>query len=127
MVSIAAKGATGAALLAIALTSGAAAAQEVNLYSSRHYDTDVAMYDAFAEQTGIEVNLIEASEDELIERIKAEGANSPADVLITVDAGRLWRAEDAGLFQPVASAVLEGLPLLVVEFGVSAGSPEHGE
>jgi iron(III) transport system substrate-binding protein len=107
MVSIAAKGATGAALLALALTSGAVAAQELNLYSSRHYDTDVALYDAFAEQTGIEVNLIEASEDELIERIKAEGANSPADVLITVDAGRLWRAEDAGLFQPVASAVLD--------------------
>ena len=107
MVSIAAKGATGAALLALALASGAAAAQEVNLYSSRHYDTDVALYDGFAEQTGIEVNLIEASEDELIERIKAEGANSPADVLITVDAGRLWRAEDAGLFQPVSSAVLQ--------------------
>jgi iron(III) transport system substrate-binding protein len=107
MASIAAKGTAGVALLAGALTSGAAAAQEVNLYSSRHYDTDVAMYDAFTEQTGIEVNLIEASEDELIERIKAEGANSPADVLITVDAGRLWRAEDAGLFQPVSSAVLE--------------------
>jgi iron(III) transport system substrate-binding protein len=107
MVDSAARGGTAAALLAIALTAGAAAAQEVNLYSSRHYDTDVAMYEAFTEQTGIEVNLIEASEDELIERIKAEGANSPADVLITVDAGRLWRAEDAGLFQPVASAVLE--------------------
>jgi iron(III) transport system substrate-binding protein len=107
MVRNVAKGATCAALLAIALTSGAAAAQEVNLYSSRHYDTDVALYDAFAEQTGIEVYLIEASEDELIERIKAEGANSPADVLITVDAGRLWRAEEAGLFQPVSSAVLE--------------------
>jgi iron(III) transport system substrate-binding protein len=107
MVRNVAKGATCAALLAIALTSGAAAAQEVNLYSSRHYDTDVALYDAFAEQTGIEVNLIEASEDELIERIKAEGVNSPADVLITVDAGRLWRAEEAGLFQPVSSAVLE--------------------
>jgi iron(III) transport system substrate-binding protein len=109
MVSIAAKGATGAALLALALalTSCAVAAQELNLFSSRHYDSDVALYDAFAEQTGIEVNLIEASEDELIERIKAEGANSPADVLITVDAGRLWRAEDAGLFQPVASAVLD--------------------
>ena len=59
MVSIAANGTTGAALLAIALASGAAAAQEVNLYSSRHYDTDVALYDAFTEQTGIEVNLIE--------------------------------------------------------------------
>ena len=71
MVNIAARSSTGAALLALALTSGAATAQEVNLYSSRHYDTDVALYEAFTEQTGIEVNLIEASEDELIERIKA--------------------------------------------------------
>jgi iron(III) transport system substrate-binding protein len=107
MVDRAARGGTAAALLAIALTAGAAAAQEVNLYSSRHYDTDVALYEGFTEETGIAVNLIEASEDELIERIKAEGANSPADVLITVDAGRLWRAEDAGLFQPVSSPVLE--------------------
>ena len=107
MASIVAKSTGAAAALAIALASGAVAAQEVNLYSSRHYDTDIAMYDAFTEQTGIAVNLIEASEDELIERIKAEGANSPADVLITVDAGRLWRADQAGVLQPVSSAVLE--------------------
>jgi iron(III) transport system substrate-binding protein len=78
----------------------------VNLYSSRHYDTDDALYDSFTEQTGIEVNLIEAEADELIERIKSEGANSPADVLITVDAGRLWRAEEEGLLQPVESETL---------------------
>jgi iron(III) transport system substrate-binding protein len=107
MHSFAANGLTGAVGLAIALAASVAAAQEVNLYSSRHYDTDVALYDAFAEQTGIAVNLIEGDADQLIERIKAEGRNSPADVLIAVDAGRLWRAEEAGLLQPVSSPVLE--------------------
>ena len=106
MVSVAAKGMTGVAMIAIALTSAQVAAQEVNLYSSRHYDTDVALYEAFTEQTGIEVNLIEGDADQLIERIKAEGRNSPADVLISVDAGRLWRADEAGLLQPVSSQVL---------------------
>jgi iron(III) transport system substrate-binding protein len=98
---------SGAAILVLGLGGQAAQAQEVNLYSSRHYDTDIALYEGFTEATGIEVNLIEASEDELIERIKAEGANSPADVLITVDAGRLWRADEAGILQPVSSAILE--------------------
>jgi iron(III) transport system substrate-binding protein len=87
--------------------SVAQANKVVNLYSARHYDTDNAIYTGFTKQTGIKVNLIEADADKLIERIKSEGANSPADVLITVDAGRLWRAQDAGLFQPVDSAVLK--------------------
>jgi iron(III) transport system substrate-binding protein len=107
MDSFAANGLTGAVGLALALTASGVAAQEVNLYSSRHYDTDVALYDAFTEQTGIAVNLIEGDADQLIERIKAEGRNSPADVLITVDAGRLWRADEAGLLQSVSSRVLE--------------------
>lgn len=80
---------------------------ELNLYSARHYDTDQALYDEFTEQTGIEVNLIEGDADELIERIKSEGDNSPADVLCTVDAGRLWRADQEGLFAPTSSEVLE--------------------
>lgn len=80
---------------------------EVNVYSSRHYDTDEALYDSFTQQTGIEVNIIEGSADELIERLKSEGANSPADVLITVDVGRLWRAQQEGLLQPIESEVLE--------------------
>ena len=79
----------------------------VNLYSSRHYQTDEALYSDFTKQTGIKVNRIEAGEDALIERIRNEGARSPADVLITVDAGRLWRAEQMGLFQPVKSKLLE--------------------
>ena len=80
---------------------------QVNIYSSRHYNTDEQLYNQFTEQTGISVNLIEGNADELIERIKSEGANSPADILITVDAGRLWRAAQAGIFAPVESEVLE--------------------
>lgn len=79
----------------------------LNLYSSRHYQTDEALYANFTKTTGIKVNRIEAGEDPLIERIRNEGASSPADVLITVDAGRLWRAEQLGLFQPVQSKILE--------------------
>ncbi|MCD8564101.1 MAG: Fe(3+) ABC transporter substrate-binding protein [Burkholderiaceae bacterium] len=92
--------------IAVLGTSQAYAAGELNLYSSRHYDTDERLYANFEEQTGIKINRIEDDADKLIERIKAEGANSPADVLLTVDAGRLWRAEQEGLFQPVVSEVL---------------------
>jgi iron(III) transport system substrate-binding protein len=95
--------------LALALLAGPAVAQEqvLNLYSSRHYQTDEALYANFTKTTGIKINRIEGGEDPLIERIRNEGARSPADVLITVDAGRLWRAEQLGLFQPVKSALLE--------------------
>ncbi|MGB6228763.1 MAG: Fe(3+) ABC transporter substrate-binding protein [Litorimonas sp.] len=79
----------------------------VNLYSSRHYDTDLALYEEFTDQTGIEVNRIEANANALIERIASEGEFSPADLLITVDAGVLWRADEQGLLAPVDSDVLE--------------------
>jgi iron(III) transport system substrate-binding protein len=79
---------------------------EVNVYSARHYDTDDQLYADFTAQTGVKVNLIEGTDDQLIARVQAEGANSPADILLTVDAGRLWRAEQAGLFQPAASETL---------------------
>ncbi|NEO28055.1 MAG: Fe(3+) ABC transporter substrate-binding protein [Kamptonema sp. SIO4C4] len=82
-------------------------AGEVNLYTSRHYDADEELYQNFTEKTGIELNLIEGGAEELIERIKSEGENSPADVLITVDVGNLWRAQQAGILQPVESEVLE--------------------
>lgn len=97
------------ALTAVAVlgTAQAHAAGELNLYSSRHYDTDERLYTNFEQQTGIKINRIEDKADKLIERIKAEGSNSPADILMTVDAGRLWRADQAGLFQPVQSDVLE--------------------
>ena len=92
------------------LFSATALAQDnkvLNLYSSRHYQTDEALYANFTKQTGIKVNRIEAGEDPLIERIRNEGERSPADVLVTVDAGRLWRAEQLGFFQPVKSALLD--------------------
>jgi iron(III) transport system substrate-binding protein len=102
------------ATLVAAFSIGHAAAQDqvLNLYTARHYQTDEALYDNFTKQTGIKVNRIEAGEDAIIERMKQEGARSPADVLMTVDAGRLWRAEQAGLLQPVKSKVLESrIPL----------------
>lgn len=80
--------------------------EEVNIYSSRHYDTDLELYDKFTNETGIAINLIEGSSDELIERIRNEGVNSPADIVITVDAGRLWRAQEADVLQPHGSDVL---------------------
>ncbi len=96
------------ALASLVLAGGAAAQDKVvNIYSSRHYQTDEALYSGFTKKTGIKVNRIEAGEDALVERIRNEGARSPADVLITVDAGRLWRAQEMGLFQPVKSALLE--------------------
>jgi iron(III) transport system substrate-binding protein len=99
----------GIALALAGLLAGSVSAQEkvLNLYSSRHYQTDEALYSNFTKATGIKINRIEGGEDPLIERIRNEGARSPADVLITVDAGRLWRAEQMGLFQPVKSATLE--------------------
>lgn len=87
--------------------TGCSGGEELNIYTSRHYDTDLKLYDRFTEQTGIEVNVIEGSADELIERIKSEGENSPADILVTVDAGRLWRAQEAGILQSVESETLE--------------------
>ena len=92
------------------LFSAATFAQDnkvLNLYSSRHYQTDEALYSNFTKQTGIKVNRIEAGEDALLERIRNEGERSPADVLVTVDAGRLWRAQQLGFFQPVKSALLD--------------------
>ncbi len=87
-----------AATSLIAISSVAMAA-EVNVYSSRHYDSDDALYEAFTKDTGITVNRIEGDADELIARLEAEGDNSPADVFITVDAGRMARAEEAGILQ----------------------------
>lgn len=80
--------------------------EEVNVYTARHYDADQELYDGFTRRTGATVAAVEADADQLVERIKAEGRNSPADVLVTVDAGRLWRATADGLFRPVASPVL---------------------
>jgi len=79
----------------------------LNLYSARHYQTDEALYANFTQQTGIKINRIEGKEDELLERIKNEGGNSPADVFLTVDAARLAKAHELGLFAPVTSKILD--------------------
>jgi len=81
----------------------------LNVYSARHYDADDAFYAAFEEAAGVRVRRIEAGGDLLIEKIKAEGGRSPADVIITVDVGRLVRATDEGLFQPTRSETLEAV------------------
>jgi iron(III) transport system substrate-binding protein len=79
----------------------------LNLYSARHYQTDEALYAEFTRQTGIRINRIELGDEPLLQRLKSEGANSPADVVLLVDAARLWRAQIDGLFQPIQSKVLE--------------------
>lgn len=90
----------------ISLSEASKETAQVNVYSHRPYDTDKALYDRFKEQTGITVNVIQSRADELIERLAREGAESPADVLITVDVGRLVRAKNLGLLQPASSIEL---------------------
>lgn len=96
-----------AAALTALIASSAVAEGELNLYSSRHYDTDERLYSDFEDATGIKINRIEGKADELIARMQAEGANSPADVMLTVDTSRLARAKEAGILQSIDSAVLE--------------------
>lgn len=96
-----------AGALAATIATSAGAEGEVNLYSSRHYDTDERLYSDFEEATGIRINRIEGKADELIARMQAEGENSPADILLTVDTSRLARAKDAGVLQSIDSDVLE--------------------
>ena len=98
-------------LIATTLTSLAFSVQAeekaLNLYSARHYQTDEALYANFTKQTGIRINRIEGKEDELLERIRNEGGNSPADIFLTVDAARLAKAHELGLFAPVTSKILD--------------------
>lgn len=86
--------------------SGAHAAGEVNLYSSRQENLIKPLLDRFTKDTGITVNLVSGKDDAIIERLRAEGANSPADILLTADVGRLYRAQALGLLQPVQSQPL---------------------
>ncbi len=96
-----------AAVVATGCALPAYANGELNLYSSRHYDTDERLYSDFTEMTGIQINRIEGKADELLTRMQAEGANSPADILMTVDTSRLQRAKEMGLLQSVDSDLLE--------------------
>jgi iron(III) transport system substrate-binding protein len=88
---------------------GSASAQEqvVNLYSARHYQTDEAMYSNFTKATGIKVNRVDADDAGILARLKAEGAASPADVILLVDAARLGKGDAEGLFKPIKSPLLE--------------------
>ncbi|WP_341892221.1 extracellular solute-binding protein [Variovorax sp. YR752] len=97
------------ATVAALATALPAVAQEkvLNLYSARHYQTDEALYANFTKATGITINRVDADDAGILARLKSEGTASPADVILLVDAARLWRAETDGLFQPVKSAVLE--------------------
>lgn len=79
----------------------------VNVYTHRHYKADDQLFEKFTKETGIKVNIVNASADELIQRLETEGENSDADILITVDAGRLYRAQTKGLLQPISSSIVE--------------------
>ena len=99
----------GLCALAIGLGGSAAGAADgvLNLYSARHYATDEALYADFSKATGIRINRVDADDAGILARLKAEGSASPADVILLVDAARLWRAEVDGLFLPVKSKKLE--------------------
>jgi iron(III) transport system substrate-binding protein len=90
-----------------ASTTSAQTEQTLNLYSARHYSTDEALYSNFTKTTGIKINRIDADDAGVLSRLKAEGSSSPADVILLVDAARLWRAEVDGLFLPIKSAALD--------------------
>ena len=80
---------------------------EVNVYSKRHYQVDIKQYENFEKLTGIKVNVIKAGDDELLERLKNEGQNSPADLFVTVDAGKLQKGVDMGLFQKIQNEIID--------------------
>ncbi len=97
-----------ATALGLTLTSAAVAQQPaLNLYSARHYQTDEALYENFTKATGIKINRVDADDAGILARLSTEGSASPADVILLVDAARLWRAEVDGLFQPIKSKTLE--------------------
>ena len=97
------------ATLGLLALMGSAQAQEqvLNIYSARHYPTDEALYSNFTKATGVKINRVDADDAGILARLKAEGTASPADVILLVDASRLWRGEVEGLFQPIKSKLLD--------------------
>ena len=93
----------------VCMSTGVTMAQEqvVNVYSARHYPTDEALYANFTKTTGIKINRVDADDAGILARLKAEGTASPADIILLVDASRLWRGEIEGLFQPIKSKALD--------------------
>ena len=98
--------AAAASLLACVSTGALAQEKVLNLYSARHYQTDEALYANFTKATGIKINRVDADDAGILARLKSEGTASPADVILLVDAARLWAAESGGLFQPDLSAAV---------------------
>ncbi len=96
-----------AALMTFAVTCTMAQEQVLNIYSARHYPTDEALYTNFTKATGIKLNRVDADDAGILARLKAEGTASPADIILLVDASRLWRGEIEGLFLPVKSKILD--------------------
>ena len=90
-------------------TAGCSPVNEVNVYTSRHYDVDDILYEEFTKKTGIKVNIISGSGGALMERLKAEGQNSPGDVFFTVDAGNLANFQKAGFLQPIESENIKNI------------------
>mgnify|MGYP001161311932 FL=1 len=98
-------------ILILALFGQFSSANEVNVYTSRHYDSDPGLYQEFTNETGVKVNIISGKGSALLERIKAEGKNSPADIFFTVDAGNLWKVQKENLLQSITSKrVLDAVP-----------------
>ena len=115
--------------MALIAAAGAATAQEqvVNLYSARHYSTDEALYSNFTKATGIKINRVDADDAGILARLKAEGTASPADVILLVDAARLYRGEVDGLFQPIQSKVLtDAIPAQYRGKASAEGTPWFG-
>jgi iron(III) transport system substrate-binding protein len=120
-------GAVALALASLAQLPAQAQEQVLNLYSARHYQTDEALYDNFTKATGIRINRVDADDAGILARLQSEGAASPADVILLVDAARLWRAETSGLFQPIKSAVLSArIPANLRSADTGAGSAWFG-
>ena len=98
-------------LSAMILTTSLFAVSEVNVYSQRHYDSDKILLKQFEEKTGIKVNVVTAKAEELVAKLAIEGANTPADILITADIGNLYQAKEKNLLQPIESKILyENIP-----------------
>ena len=116
-----------AALLLAAAGGASAQDQELNLYSARHYSTDEALYSNFTKATGIRINRVDADDAGILARLKAEGTASPADVILLVDAARLYKGEVDGLFQPIKSRVLEAaIPAQYRARSTPEGTPWFG-
>lgn len=98
---------TATLISAVGVNAHAAEEPVLNLYSARHYSTDEALYDNFTKATGIKINRVDADDAGIMNRLKAEGSASPADVILLVDAARLWKGEVEGLFKPIESKALE--------------------